>query len=117
MIKWQIAGLTALNISIFLYYSRHGHFPAIRKIAIEALVLLSGLEEEDLTRYLAHLSVDDPDPYIRYSTSISMMHFIALACQQIQAAAHPEVAKMTLKKQLLVMIDVWHPITPYEIVI
>ena len=84
-------------------------------MAIEALILLSGLEEVDLTRYLAHLCVDDPDPYIRYSTSICMMHFIALACQQIQAASHPEVGKMTLKKQLLVMIEVWHPITPYDI--
>ena len=112
MTKWQIAGLAALNISIFLYYSRHGHFPAIRKMAIESLILLSGLEEEELTRYLAHLCVDDPDPYIRYSTSISLMHFIALACQQIETTAHPESRKMAMKNQMSVLMSVWDPIAP-----
>ncbi len=101
-----------LNISIFLYYSRHGHFPAIRRMAVESLILLSGLEEEELTRYLAHLCVNDPDPFIRYSTSMSLMHFIALACQQIESSAHPESRKMALKNQMSVLSSVWNPIAP-----
>ncbi|KAJ3337893.1 hypothetical protein HDU91_001357, partial [Kappamyces sp. JEL0680] len=110
--KWQIAGLVEPNIAIFLSYSRHGHFPSIRRMAIESLILLSGLETIEMTRYLCHLCIDDPDPYIRYTTSIAMMNAVALACQQIRTIARPESRKQILRTQVLAMMDVWSPISP-----
>ncbi|KAJ3301783.1 hypothetical protein HDV03_000322 [Kappamyces sp. JEL0829] len=110
--KWQIAGLVEPNIAIFLSYSRHGHFPSIRRMAIESLILLSGLETVEMTRYLCHLCIDDPDPYIRYTTSIAMMNAVALACQQIRTIARPESRKQILRTQVLAMMDVWSPISP-----
>jgi hypothetical protein len=111
--KWQIAGISEPNIAIFLSYSRFGHYPSIRKQAIESLILLSGLELAELTRYISHLCIDDPDPYIRYSASIAMMNFVALSVQQINTISRAEARKKILRQQLHVMMDVWNPIAPY----
>jgi Bromodomain len=110
--KWQIAGLAEPTIALFLSYSRHGHLNLIRRVAIESLIVISGLEKPEMVRYLAHLCIDDPDPFIRYVTSLAMMNFIAIACQQIQMSTSLDARKHTLKSQIKVMMEVWSPLSP-----
>lgn len=107
-----MAGLADSNISIFLYYSRHGHYPAIRRIAIEALILITGIEDAAIAKYLAHLCVEDLDPYIRYCTALGLMNYMALVCQQIESSPHSDTRKDALAAQITTMLDVWHPISP-----
>ena len=110
--KWQIAGLAEPTISLFLSYSRHGHLNLIRRVAIESLIVISGLEKPEMVRYLAYLCLDDPDPFIRYVTSLALMNFIAIACQQIQMSTSLDARKHTLKSQINVMMEVWSPVSP-----
>ncbi|KAI8897387.1 hypothetical protein BC833DRAFT_49750 [Globomyces pollinis-pini] len=109
--KWEIAGFVQPNVPLFLYYSRFGHYNAIRKTAIESLIMTTSLREESVTKYLAALCIKDPDATIRYTTAKSLMSFIALCIHQIENASQPEARKKTLKTHLQILTDMWLPLT------
>ncbi|KAJ2997055.1 hypothetical protein HDV02_005925 [Globomyces sp. JEL0801] len=113
--KWEIAGFVQPNVPLFLYYSRFGHYNAIRKTAIESLIMTTSLREESVTKYLAALCIKDPDATIRYTTAKSLMSFIALCIHQIENASQPEARKKTLKTHLQILTDMWLPLTEYDL--
>lgn len=81
-------------------------------MSIESLILLSGLKEVAVTRYIACLCLQDPDPFIRHSTSLALFNFVAVACRQIEMSKNATDARRgALKEQALVMMECWEPIT------
>ncbi|KAJ3257113.1 hypothetical protein HK103_004941 [Boothiomyces macroporosus] len=107
MIKWQIAGLMQPNLKLFLFYSRFGHFVSIREIAIEGLILLTGLNNPSILKYLAKLCLQDPDSVIRYYTSRALMSYVAMAIAQVDGGSQQGKRKRVLKDILQILTDSW----------
>jgi hypothetical protein len=107
--KWQIAGLIPINIPLLLAYSRSGNNNLVRRVAVDALIVVSGLKDLAITKYLANLCLYDNDSFVRYHTSKSLMYFIGLCVNQIDNSSHESIRKSTLKAQLQLIVELWTP--------
>lgn len=103
--RWQIKRMMPINIPLFLHYTRYGHYIGIRKIAIDALILLDGLKSEAITLYLANLILYDPDAIIQYSTARSIFNFVLLCFNSLNAGYYPEMQKNCLMDRLKLLAD------------
>jgi hypothetical protein len=109
--KWQIGGLMKPNLPLFLYYSKFGHFISVRKAAVEAVILVSGLKNSDITKHLAMLCLIDPDPIMRSFIAKSLMYYFALCCSTFGTCLDAETRKNHFKTQIQVVSDVWLPLS------
>lgn len=95
----MIAGLVDSDIRVFLMYSRAGTYDALRQIAIDGILLLGGLEKPSIVHYLASIISSDPNPFIRYYTSKSLLSFFAASVIENSQARYSAIAA-TVRKSL-----------------
>ena len=95
------------NLTVFLSYSRFGHFIQVRKMAIESLILVSALTDLEICKYLALICIYDQDESVRYSTSMSLLYFIELCISQNEASQQTE-RKTALKTQMETILSIWN---------
>lgn len=107
LVKWQLAEILPVNFALYLHYSRYGHYQGIRKIAIEALLVVDGFRNEAVVRYIALLIIHDPDHSIRYFTIHALSNFCLLCQQKLATGYYPEMQKQTLNFQISVLQEIW----------
>lgn len=92
---------------LFLHYSRHGHFVRIRKVAIDAIILIDGFKTNAITKYLGALILNDPDLTIRYSISRSIFNFSLIIFHIINTGLYPESQKQSFLVHLNILCDMF----------
>lgn len=73
------ANLRPLELVHFLEYTREGNFPPVRMAALNALLLLRGLQHKVLTRYYFAILASDEDHVIRMHLARSLCDALAVA--------------------------------------
>ncbi|KAI9203514.1 uncharacterized protein BJ171DRAFT_509817 [Polychytrium aggregatum] len=87
MTKWMLAGISPMDIGVFLPYSCHGNFRQVRITAIDSILVVNGILQPEITMYLINLCRYDPDPQIRYHTAKAMGAYISVAYGQLAHAS------------------------------
>lgn len=75
----MFTGIAPVDLSLFLPYTRYGHFVLVRTYALDALILLDGLRRTDILTYLLSIIREDPVPHMRYYAAKSLADFVSLA--------------------------------------
>ncbi|KAJ3174070.1 hypothetical protein HDU88_000037 [Geranomyces variabilis] len=76
LLKWMLASLIPVDLTLFLQHSRYENFLRVRLVALDALFLLDGLSSQPVASFLLDLVADDPVPYVRYHVAKAMAEFV-----------------------------------------
>ncbi|KAI8929013.1 hypothetical protein BC831DRAFT_433969 [Entophlyctis helioformis] len=78
-LKWQLAGLLPINSALFLGYSRAGNARQVRRAAVDAIIILTGMTNRSISAYLVHLVLADADHLFRFHTLRSIVNFFNIS--------------------------------------
>ncbi|TPX45428.1 hypothetical protein SeLEV6574_g03876 [Synchytrium endobioticum] len=81
--KWMFAGMIPVDLSLFLPYTRYGHFILVRTAALDALILLDALKRSDILTFILSMIREDPVPHMRYYTAKALADFVSLAAHVV----------------------------------
>ncbi|KAI8912322.1 hypothetical protein DFJ77DRAFT_511868 [Powellomyces hirtus] len=76
LLKWMVANLLPVDLTLFLQHARYGNFLRIRLVAIDALFMMDGLSHPEIARVLLDLIADDPVPYVKYHVAKALAEFV-----------------------------------------
>ena len=74
----MVSSLIPIDLGTFLSYTRYGTFFEVRRVAFDALLLLDGMKNPDISGYILNTLGYDPDSRIRYHLASSLARLVSL---------------------------------------
>ncbi|KAJ1337027.1 hypothetical protein BSLG_006787 [Batrachochytrium salamandrivorans] len=114
LLKWQLSGLLPISYMLFLGYSRDGNSIQIRQMAVDCLITLSAMCNEDINEYLMDMALHDQDSWFRHHVLLSMVNFLSISLYGHKPSVTIEHAVTWLSKQVILLaISVGKKIGPH----
>ncbi|RCI03150.1 hypothetical protein CU098_000195, partial [Rhizopus stolonifer] len=82
MTKLMLKGLMPVNLSMFMQYTRYGNYLDVRLAALDSLLILCGLSDAVLNRYLLNIIKEDPCVYVCHYVARAMLAWLGLAIRE-----------------------------------
>ncbi|CAO3616923.1 unnamed protein product [Cunninghamella echinulata] len=103
--KLMINNIMEVNIAIFLPYTRYGNFLEVRLTAIDGLFVLSGLFNNDLTKYFLSVIKEDPCAYVSHYVSRAMLIWLGVALNDESSVPQSKIVEEFAEEEGKVIID------------
>ncbi|KAM3578379.1 hypothetical protein VKS41_009125 [Umbelopsis sp. WA50703] len=69
----MLSGLMKTDLALFMNYSRYGNFEDIRMVAFDSILLLCGLSDNTILKYMFDITQVDPSPSIRHYVAKALL--------------------------------------------
>ncbi len=99
-----MCGLIPKDLKFFLQHSRYGNFKIVRTTAMDAIILLDGLNNRDIVVYLFKLIQSDPDPFIKFHLSQALWSFANIATSFV--AESEFINRMGFSRQMILDLGI-----------
>ncbi|KAJ3159722.1 hypothetical protein HDU86_001372 [Geranomyces michiganensis] len=110
LLKWMLASLIPVDLSLFLQHSRYQNFLRVRLVALDALFLLDGLSSQPVANFLLDLVADDPVPYVRYHVAKAMAEFVEVLAAESTSLIERNEALSSSPENLARVTSKWDAI-------
>ncbi|KAJ1336296.1 hypothetical protein BSLG_007440 [Batrachochytrium salamandrivorans] len=114
LLKWQLSGLLPISYMLFLGYSRDGNSIQIRQMAVDCLITLSAMCNEDINEYLMDMALHDQDSWFQTPCTFEHSQLLSISLYGHKPSVTIEHAVTWLSKQVILLaISVGKKIGPH----
>ncbi|KAH8552281.1 hypothetical protein BGW37DRAFT_304462 [Umbelopsis sp. PMI_123] len=75
---FMLSGLMKTDLMLFMNYSRYGNYEDIRIVAFDSILLLCGLSDSTILKYMLDIAQHDPSAYIRHYVARALLVALGL---------------------------------------